>query len=287
MKGVIGVGFVLLAAATTAEAQVTCETQMVPMRDGTSLYTEIYKPAAPGRYPVALIRNPYGRLLGDGCFQSIFGPSTAAWAQNGYVGVLQETRGTMRSEGTFTPFFQEQNDGYDAVEWTASQAWSNGKVGLTSGSYLGVTQWQAALTAPPHLLAMTPAITASDYHDDWTFRNGVPDLSFSLNWGELFVADAFNRALVARGATPDEVNTQVGAWYVLQAKNRNWFSALPLAGGFGLEVTGPLRQTAAGEPWHDPGCCGADCQQPAGVEEKHVHRAQARRAADHQRGLRA
>ena len=233
MKNAIAVGLGLLVAATATRAQVTCETEMVPMRDGTRLYTEIYKPAAPGRYPVALIRNPYGRLLGDGCFKSIFGPATAAWAQNGYVGILQETRGTMRSAGTFTPFFQEQTDGYDAVEWAASQAWSNGKVGLTSGSYLGVTQWQAALTAPPHLLAMTPAITASDYHDDWTFRNGVPDLSFSLSWGEGFIPDALIRALEARGATPDEVKQQVAAWYALQAKNGKWFSALPLAGSWG------------------------------------------------------
>src|SRR5215470_13517443 len=129
--------FAAIALAVPARAQtpsVTCETQMVPMRDGTKLYTEIYKPAAPGRYPVALVRNPYGRLLGDGCITSFFGATMVPWAQNGYVGVLQEVRGTMRSEGTFVPFFQEQNDGYDAVEWAAAQPWSNGRVGLTSGS---------------------------------------------------------------------------------------------------------------------------------------------------------
>ena len=210
-----------LAGPARAQTSVTCETQMVPMRDGTKLYTELYKPAAPGRYPVALVRNPYGRLLGDGC-GSFFSGTMVAWAQNGYVGVLQEVRGTKRSEGTFTPFFQEQNDGYDAVEWAASQTWSNGRVGLTSGSYLGVTQWQAGITAPPHLFAMTPAITASDYHDDWTGRNGVFDLSFDRNWGLLFVTDRLIRTLEAGGVPQDQINQQVASWQAQQAQNANW-----------------------------------------------------------------
>lgn len=233
MKKAIAVGVVLLVGATAAQAQVTCESTMVPMRDGTRLYTEIYKPPAPGAYPVIIARSPYGRLFGDGCFHGIFALGAAAWAQKGYVSILQEVRGTMSSEGKFTPFFQEQHDGYDAVEWAAAEPWSNGKVGLTSGSYLGVTQWQAALTAPPHLLAFTPAITASDYHDDWVFRNGVPDLAFGQLWGEFFIGDALTRALQAQGATPDRVNQEVAAWYALQAKNGLWFSALPLAGSWG------------------------------------------------------
>src|SRR6516165_2964079 len=99
----------MVAIQVFAQPKVTCDTQMVPTRDGTELYTEIYKPAEPGEYPVIIIRNPYGRLLGDGCFMGT-GPSAAAWAESGYVGVLQEVRGTMRSEGVFTPFFQEQQD---------------------------------------------------------------------------------------------------------------------------------------------------------------------------------
>src|SRR5947209_7164897 len=79
---------------------------------------------------------------------------------------------TRWSPPTFNPFFQEQSDGYDAVEWAAVQSWSNGRVGLTGTSYFGVTQWQAAVTTPPHLFAIAPGQTATDYHDHWTYMNG-------------------------------------------------------------------------------------------------------------------
>ena len=72
----------------------------------------------------------------------------AFWAENGYVGITQDSRGTFRSQGTFHPIVQEQADGYDAIEWAAAQPWSNGKVGMAGTSYFGVTQWQAALTQP-------------------------------------------------------------------------------------------------------------------------------------------
>ena len=64
--------------------------------------------------------------------------------------LTQDARGTGRSQGTFHPIVQEQADGYDAVEWAAAQPWSTGKVGMLGTQYFGVTQWQAALTAPPH-----------------------------------------------------------------------------------------------------------------------------------------
>ena len=92
-------------------------------------------------------------------------PGLAQRAENGYVAVNQDSRGTFRSQGTFNPFFQEQSDGYDAVEWAAAQSWSTGKVAMTGVSYFGVTQWQAAVTAPPHLVAIAPG--ALNQNRDW------------------------------------------------------------------------------------------------------------------------
>ena len=135
-------------AATTG---VTCETVEVPMRDGVRLTTDVYRPAAPGRYPVILLRTPYGLRLGQGCFEPGLSAGMAFWAEHGYVAVSQDARGTFRSEGTFRPIFQEQHDGYDAIEWAAAQPWSTGQVATTGGSYMGVTQWQAALTTPPRI----------------------------------------------------------------------------------------------------------------------------------------
>ena len=158
-------------AITANNKGVTCRTVQVRMRDGVLLTTDVYTPARPGRYPVILQRTPYGLRLGHGCFAQLSG-GMAFWAEHGYVGVTQDSRGTFRSQGTFTPIHQEQNDGYDAVEWTAAQPWSDGRVAMAGTSYFGVTQWQAALTAPPHLAAFAPGQTATDYHDNWTYQMG-------------------------------------------------------------------------------------------------------------------
>jgi len=182
---------------------VTCRTVSVPMRDGVQLATDVYLPPVPGRYPVILQRTPYGLRLGHGCFERTSG-NMAYWAERGYVGVNQDARGTFRSQGSFRPIVQEQADGYDAVEWAAAQPWSDGRVGLAGTSYFGVTQWQAALAAPPHLKAMAPGQTATDYHDHWTYSNGVFDLWFAQSWLlNFFSPDEFRRQQIAKGVAPD------------------------------------------------------------------------------------
>ncbi len=222
---------------------VTCDTVMVPMRDGTLLATDLYSPTATvppttGRYPVILLRDPYTRGFGGGCFKGIgggaLGPasSLATFAQNGYVALVQEVRGTNRSQGAFREMVQEAKDGYDAIEWAGTQPWSSGKVGTTSGSYLGLVQWQAAIHAPPHLAAICPQITASDYHDNWTYVNGVFDLWFGMSWPPGWVTDQLIRALQATDAPQSEIDGRVAAWN--SAVNANlassWVWQLPLAG---------------------------------------------------------
>lgn len=211
---------------------VTCRTVNVPMRDGILLATDVYLPAKPGRYPVILQRTPYGLRLGHGCFTGISG-NMAFWAENGYVGVNQDVRGTFRSQGEFTPIHQEQADGYDAIEWAAAQPWSTGKVGLTGTSYFGVTQWQAALSSPPHLVAMTPGQTATDYHDNWTYQNGVFDLWFGQSWLlNFFASDQVRRQELARGASPEQAERTWQA-YLAEGKEQiftKWAPHVPLSG---------------------------------------------------------
>ena len=184
-----------ISTAAVEKDGIRCRSEMVPMRDGTMLATDIYMPPSPGPHPVILQRTPYGYTLGHGCFANTSG-QMAFWAQNGYVGITQDARGTFRSHGTFQPFVQEQADGYDAVEWAAKQQWSNGKVAMTGSSYFGVTQWQAALTAPPHLVAIAPSVTSTDYHDHWTYVNGVFDLWFA---SELVAGVLCARSISATG----------------------------------------------------------------------------------------
>ena len=72
----------------------------------------------------------------------------------------QDVRGRYTSEGEWYPFKYESQDGYDTVEWAAALPYSNGKVGMFGGSYVGATQMLAAIASPPHLAGILPVVTA-------------------------------------------------------------------------------------------------------------------------------
>lgn len=239
---------------TANKSGVTCETVQVPMRDGTRLATDVYRPAAPGRYPVILLRTPYGLRLGQGCFAPGLSAGMAFWAEHGYVAVSQDARGTFRSEGSFRPIFQEQNDGYDAIEWAAAQPWSNGRVATTGSSYMGVTQWQAALTTPPHLVAIAPGQTATDYHDHWTYVNGVFDLWFGQSWPLAFFSpDAYRRQQIAEGMSLDAA-LQASAEYRserAQLISSEWVHQVPLASFSGFRPHAPYYYEWLEHPNYD------------------------------------
>jgi putative CocE/NonD family hydrolase len=117
----------------------------VPMRDGVVLYADVYRPAEPGRFPVILQRTPYDKSVPIGASPAM--PMRAAG--EGYAVVLQDTRGRWTSEGPFNAFPHEQQDGYDTCAWLQDQSWSNGRIGMFGASYVGLTQWQAALAGAP------------------------------------------------------------------------------------------------------------------------------------------
>ena len=126
---------------------------------------------------------------------------------------------------------QEANDGYDAIEWAARQPWSTGKVGTFSGSYVGLTQWQPAIQTPPSLAAISPNITASDYHDHWTYVNGAFALWFAQSWIPLTMGkETLLRQLLASGQSREQANAEVAAF--TERSNReltsNWVWQLPL-----------------------------------------------------------
>jgi len=155
------------------------------MRDGVSLVADIYRPVSPEKFPVLVKRTPYNRA----------GEAVEAneLASNGYVVVVQDTRGRYDSEGVFYPFRDESRDGYDTVEWAAQLDQSNGKVGMFGGSYVGATQMLAAMAVPPHLLAIFPFVTSSDYYDGWTYQNGVLMQWFTSSWTSILATDTLRR----------------------------------------------------------------------------------------------
>lgn len=123
-----------------------------PMRDGVILRADVYRPDTAKPLPVLLSRTPYNKTLSGINFALIA-------AERSYAVVIQDTRGCWASEGKGYPFTYEKADGYDTVEWAATQPWSNGSVGMFGGSYVGYTQLAAAAMQPPALKTITPAIT--------------------------------------------------------------------------------------------------------------------------------
>ncbi|MBI4167131.1 MAG: CocE/NonD family hydrolase [Acidobacteria bacterium] len=168
-----------IALATTALAadrfDVTIERGVaVKMRDGVTLRADIYRPKAEGKFPVLLQRTPYDKR---GAVD--FGPNAAA---RGYVVIVQDVRGRYTSEGEWYTFKDESNDGYDTVEWAAALPYSDGKVGMFGASYNGATQMLAAIAAPPHLAGVFPDVTASNYHENWTYQGGAFEQWFNESW---------------------------------------------------------------------------------------------------------
>ncbi len=148
--------------------------QPATMRDGTLLYADVYRPDGPGPFPTILQRTPYDKTSPLAAL--MLDPMKAARA--GFALVIQDTRGRYTSGGEFYCFVDDINDGYDTVEWAASQPWSSGRVGMIGASYVGATQWLCATSQPPHLAAIAPNVTASNYHDGWTYQGGAFELGF-------------------------------------------------------------------------------------------------------------
>lgn len=151
----------------------------VPMRDGCVLRADLFRPDTPEKLPVLLNRTPYNKSM-PMVFTGTLDAMRAAEA--GYNVMVQDCRGRFASDGVWDCFTVEPRDGYDTIEWAARQPWANGKVGTYGASYMGATQWLAAKEAPPSLKAMVPSITASDYHDGWTYQGGAFSLFFNVSW---------------------------------------------------------------------------------------------------------
>ncbi len=191
---------VALALAQTYSVKVERGVE-VKMRDGVILRGDIFRPSTEGKFPVLLQRTPYRRATWG--YDVDFAQRAAS---RGYVVMLQDVRGRYTSDGEWYPFLHEAEDGYDTIEWIAVQPYSNGKVGMFGGSYVGATQMLAAIAHPPHLAGICPVVTASNYHDGWTYQGGALEQWFDQSWTSGLAQDTLIRQLEHAKDPPEEVN---------------------------------------------------------------------------------
>jgi uncharacterized protein len=139
---------------------------MVEMRDGVRLATDIYRPIRNGRpidepLPVIMERTPYGksepsRSEIDVNDRSPRPRSEVArfFASNEYVVIYQDCRGRWGSEGTFTKYVNEGEDGYDTLAWIVEQPWCDGRIATMGLSYAAHVQAAAASLGAPGIACM-------------------------------------------------------------------------------------------------------------------------------------
>jgi len=157
-------------------------------RDGVTLKADVYRPDDGMKYPAILSRTPYNKLMSGN--SDYLAAADAAFA--GYAYVIQDTRGRFASEGSYMPGQPEGPDGYDAVEWVASEPWCDGRVGMAGGSYLGRIQWQTAMEKPPSLKAIAPAIISSGPIPE-SRLGGVMDFEQAVSWYAAMAVEMVNR----------------------------------------------------------------------------------------------
>ena len=218
-----GLAWAQAARPQTDTHQVVVQTGVrVKMRDGVALAADVYRPKAEGKFPVLLQRTPYNRR------DAATGTALSA---RGYVVVLQDTRGRFDSEGEFYPFRHEAEDGYDTVEWAAALDSSDGRVGMFGGSYVGATQMLAATARPPHLLAIFPYVTASEYYEGWTYQSGALMQWFASSWASLLAEDTQRRRTGGR------------------SRPQEWVAALPVEGYRLLDPAPPAEAAPYYRDW--------------------------------------
>ena len=152
--------------------------QMIPMRDGTKLFTSIYIPKdTTEQHPILLTRTPYSCApYGSARWRNFYTGHLRYYLREGYIMVTQDVRGRWMSEGQFVdvrPFIKdkkantdvdEASDTYDAIDWMVKNLpHNNGKVGVFGISYPGFYSTMAAASAHPALKAVSPQAPVTDW----------------------------------------------------------------------------------------------------------------------------
>jgi uncharacterized protein len=189
----------------------------IPLRNGSFVYADVYRPDTDEPVPVVMNCGVYGRAF---VHHSICGPenaehhetmeeryflgnpdgyeyenhesiNTATWIPRGYALVRVDSPGAGKSPGTLGIWgIDEAEAFYDAIEWAGVQSWSNGNVGLWGMSYYAVNQHAVASLAPPHLKAMIAIGTDADLYEEVMYTGGILNEQFFPGWFQHGIAAA-------------------------------------------------------------------------------------------------
>ncbi|HZX27753.1 MAG TPA: CocE/NonD family hydrolase [Telluria sp.] len=181
---------------------------MIVMRDGVRLAADLYLPPGPGPFPVLLERTPYNKRGTNPADRSAACPVprskpevAAAFALAGYAYLLQDCRGRYGSEGVFSKYVNEHEDGLDTLAWIREQAWCDGRIGTLGLSYSAHVQAALAAGNPAGLAAMflDSGGFSSAFHSG--IRQGGAFELKQLTWAHkhallspLTLADAYRKA---------------------------------------------------------------------------------------------
>jgi putative CocE/NonD family hydrolase len=165
----------------------------IPMRDGATLFADVFRPAESGRFPAILNISAYQKdkvWVPPDDLEEKANPymtwetvNPTWWVARGYACVRVDTRGSGKSPGLSDPGgHQEGLDFYDSIEWAARQPWCNGNIGTSGISYHAATQWKVASLGPPSLKAMIPWEGYADVYRDSVYHGGIFQLYFLSTW---------------------------------------------------------------------------------------------------------
>ncbi len=195
----------------------------IPMRDGTTLRANITRPVEEGAFPALLERTPYNKEGGS----EVGVGSPDFFAERGYAVIIQDVRGRFASDGDFYPFRDDgaglNRDGYDTIEWVASQPWCDGNVGTIGGSYSGATQYRNLLSRPPHLRASYVRESSSDYVREWVYRDGAFELAFNMAWAQNVTLTNIDHLVGA-----DDLELQRSHQEQVKEEIEDWYGRLPI-----------------------------------------------------------
>jgi uncharacterized protein len=161
------------------------ETVSMYARDRVRLDADIYRPDSDEKFPVLLMRQPYGKAIAS----TVVYAHPTWYAERGYIVVIQDVRGRGTSEGEFILFANEIEDGFDTVNWAAQLPGSSGEVGMYGFSYQGMTQLYAAANCPQALKTICPSMIAYDLYSDWAYENDAFCWQANLGWAIQLAAE--------------------------------------------------------------------------------------------------